>query len=55
MPPCSNFDKEVELIYENVNELLQEKSAPIIIVIGDFNAKLHRSQTSSVKATMEVA
>ena len=39
MPTFRNFDEEVEIIYENVNKLLQEKSAPIIIVIGDFNPK----------------
>ena len=40
MPTCSNSDEEVELIYENVNKLLQEKSIPIIIVMADFNAKI---------------
>ena len=40
MPTCTNSDKEVELIYENVNKLLQEKSAPIIIFMGDFKAKI---------------
>ena len=40
MPTCSNSDEEVELIYENVNKLLQKKSLPIIIVMGDFNAKI---------------
>ena len=36
MPTWRNSDEEVELIYENVNNLLQEKSAPIIIVMADF-------------------
>ena len=39
MPTCSDFDEEVELMYENVNKLLKEKSAPIMLV-GDFNAKI---------------
>ncbi|XP_041472578.1 uncharacterized protein LOC121421843 [Lytechinus variegatus] len=47
LPTSSHADEEVDMVYEEIAELLDEDKANFTIVMGDFNAKVGKREDNS--------